>query len=225
MSGRLQGSQDVFQDYFDDRESALWVLLWVALQFTLTHGCADSSAEPNPDLLDHMMMFDLVAGRRDGTVTGGKLKIHFLDHYSPTSLMFNDRPVLARLVETLAGVFAIRYAKQPAAEQVARLDTRLARGFNDSAELKEYLDDSHVYQHRLQMDKLHKKGWLVDTIREYLTEPGWWPEADKARVQETQTVTSTKRKRAQVGYTVWERLSRRNPHAHSGGSTSILSRT
>ncbi len=57
-----------------------------ALRFTLTHGKA-GPGNHNNDLPTHLTMFDHAVLRPDGSIAGGNLKIHLLDHYSPNHLI------------------------------------------------------------------------------------------------------------------------------------------
>lgn len=195
MSAQLQSDQTEAQDYCDDRESALWVLLWVALRFTLTHGKA-GPGNHNNDLPTHLTMFDHAVLRPDGSIAGGNLKIHLLDHYSPTTLSFADRPALDSLVETLTETFSTRYSKAPSAEKIREMKALFQKQGVPSIEEIMQHQTATLYQH--QIDKIHRKGWLTETIREYLAKPGW-PETDKPLPQETQSPTGTKRKREQMG--------------------------
>lgn len=174
MSGQLLDAQNVFRDHCHDRESALWVILWAALQFTLTYRLLGRSPKFHRELPGLMMMFNLVAAHSDGTVSGGKLKIHFLDHYSPQmGVIFADCPVLDSLVETLTDAFSVRYAAAPTPEDVKALEIMCAR-----EDLAKYIPGTTVYRYEKQMDKLHREGWLVTTIREALADPRW-PEDDE----------------------------------------------
>ncbi|KJA18889.1 hypothetical protein HYPSUDRAFT_44723 [Hypholoma sublateritium FD-334 SS-4] len=212
MAGRLLEERDKFQNYCDDRESALWVLLWVALQYTPTHGGSGY------DLATRMQMFDAVDQRIDGGVQGGGSKNYFLTNYSRLRAIFTDRPVLNSLVDTLAETFAVRYAVKPSAEDVKNLEKFRAR-----EDLAEFIPAATAYRYEQQVTKIHSEGWLVNTIRDHLAQPGWPKDDPPSRQRTRPQLPGNSLKRKPTDHAVEARLSRNNPLARSGGSTGISS--
>ncbi|KJA18891.1 hypothetical protein HYPSUDRAFT_44727 [Hypholoma sublateritium FD-334 SS-4] len=163
MSSRLL-YQTRIKDYCDDRESALWVLLWIALRYTPTSGFPGSGHRHYLPIL--MKVFNEVDHLTDGSIAG-------------------DRPGLHSLVETLTKTFAIRYAGAPTAEDVKDLEKFRAR-----EDLAQFIPRAAAYRYEQQVNKIRSKGWLVNTIRDHLLQLGW-PVDDKTSRQEILPMSST----------------------------------
>ncbi|KJA18888.1 hypothetical protein HYPSUDRAFT_44722 [Hypholoma sublateritium FD-334 SS-4] len=217
MSSRLLRNRTAIQDYCDDRESALWVLLWIALQYTPTTGHSGVKPGQNDDydLAVVMEMFNYTAERTDGSTSGGGPKLTFLQNYSEQPISFTNRPVLHSLVETLTKTFAIRYASAPTAEDVRDLEKFRAR-----EDMAEFIPRSVAYRHEQHVNKIHSEGWLVKTIRDHLAMSGW-PVDDKPARQATISLSSTAHKRGRDEKKLDKRRDKKNPHGPSDGFKSL----
>lgn len=167
MSAQLLKKRNHFHDIEDDRESALYVMLWTALRYT-KHSQLVESEDDIP--VKHLLAaFDEARPDGSGGVTGGSLKSSFLTGNS--ELRFDNRPQLDTLVTTLCRAFAFRYVRQ--------------------------LDPTNaglvaIYSDRLKL--LRTEGWLVNTMEQFLNADGW-PNDDKAEPQDTVIQISTSHKR------------------------------
>ncbi len=74
-------------------------------------------------------------------------------------------------VETLTETFSTRYSKAPSAEKMREMKALFQKQGVPSIE--EIMQHQTASLYQLQIDKLHRKGWLTETIREYLAKPGW----------------------------------------------------
>ncbi|KJA18890.1 hypothetical protein HYPSUDRAFT_204985 [Hypholoma sublateritium FD-334 SS-4] len=187
ISSRLLRSRTAIQDYCDDRESALWVLLWIALQYTRTSS-RPGSGRPH-DLRSLMKIFNEVDHLTDGSNAGGRLKLSFLQYYSQEPISFTNRPALHSLVETLITTCAIRYDTPPTAINIAALEI-VRKSFQEGPEKELVLENIVGYRYQQKMEDLQSEVWLVKTIRDHLAMPGW-PVDDKTSRQEMPPMSST----------------------------------
>lgn len=189
MSSRLLKKRNAFRDYCDDRESALWVLLWVALQYTTTHHGGRPFSESGRDLSARMTMFNEIDACLDGGVSGGGHKTYFLLGYFRKGTMSTDHPVMDSLVDTLTATFDIRYTIKPTAEDIETLEN-VRTDMPEGPRKERVIQTLHVIRYQQRMDKLQSEGWLVNTIREHLAMLGSSTEDDKSCCQIMQTPTS-----------------------------------
>lgn len=217
MSSHLLRTPTAIQDYCDDRESALWVLLWIAIKYTPTSGCPGPTSHHDLALL--MNMFNDTAERTDGKIVGGSEKRSFLQNYSTEPISFTDRPVLHSLVATLTETFAVRYSHEPSARELAALED-VQTEMREGPKRDNALQNLFAYRYQQWMDNLNRDGWLVKTIRDHLSEPGW-PLDDQHSRQDTLPLSSTPHKRGRDENTLETRLVRKHPHVPSGGSRSL----
>ncbi|KJA18898.1 hypothetical protein HYPSUDRAFT_217903 [Hypholoma sublateritium FD-334 SS-4] len=208
-------------DYCDDRESALWVLLWVAFQGVTIHQDArsqDARSGLHWSLPGLMEMFSEVYECSSGCF-GGVGKNLFLTGYSQYGVKFTNNVVLDSLVETLTEAFSYRFKCAPTAESVARVERLLEklRAEPNTAEYADLLADSMAYQYQQWAATFPKQGWLVDTLREYLDKDGW-PGDSTAHDRETQALNGSKRKLESEEDALDARLPKRIAHASASGS-------
>ncbi|KAF8176473.1 hypothetical protein BJ912DRAFT_699372 [Pholiota molesta] len=226
MSAKLLKNSSTRHTHLDDRESAFYVLLWVALRYTQTERASGSTYTPH----DVLRGFDEIFIDKDGRSQGGDRKHWLLTHYETEGIIFTDRPELHSLMVELAQVLVVRYDRKPTAEAIAGVQTSLAEleaaKDNDSfpkSLLNGYqrnLDENRAYVYQKTMDQLGKKGWLVDTIRKYLRK-GEWPQ-DKWSTQVTVAI-SYKRKAEKDQTTLDSRATKRHsslPQSQSSQQTS-----
>jgi hypothetical protein len=114
MSARLLEDQNHFHDIEDDRESALYVLLWTALRYT-KHAEELKNTVTVKQLLE---AFDEASPDGSGGVMGGVLKTKFLSTNS--ELRFEGRPQFEALILKLCRAFGFRYAVQLFPEDTER---------------------------------------------------------------------------------------------------------
>jgi hypothetical protein len=165
MSAELLIKRNHFHDIEDDRESALYVLLWTALRYTKHSQLVDDISVP-----DFLAAFDEARPDGSGGFTGGSLKRSFLRGNG--ELHFDNRPQLDALAGHLCRAIGARYTAKPGPEAPAAL----AEYHNNSLQL------------------LRTENWFVDIMQKFLNSDGW-PSDDKAEPQETIVEATTSNKR------------------------------
>ncbi|KAF9520319.1 hypothetical protein BS47DRAFT_1335924 [Hydnum rufescens UP504] len=159
----------------DDRESALWVLLWVLLRYS-RHNLSAS------ELSDLLLIFD-ESRWLDETVRGGKGKRDFLVSDIPSNtVQFVDRPVLNPLIRHLSETFAVRYQLEPSAEDIEAYNEVLPLIETHRSPGNRLLETLVVHRRKKAMSALSKSRWLVDALREATSKDGW-PSEDRAVAQ------------------------------------------
>ncbi|KAF8191343.1 hypothetical protein BJ912DRAFT_1098407 [Pholiota molesta] len=139
MSARLLESPSHYHDIEDDRESALYVILWTALRYT-KHNHKGSEGTTAAVVLE---AFDEARIEDSGAVTGGSRKSGFLA--TKTRIRFDDRPQLNALIAELCDEsFAVRYERDPGPRRPGKLAD---------------------YNKGLKV--LRAENWLVDTIQQF----------------------------------------------------------
>lgn len=181
----------------DDRESCFHVLVWTALKYSKHRTCEPAlrpSSDRDPpasggDIMEFLRAFDEAYADAAGNVRGGQLKSGVLVTGSLClKVRFEKRPLLDKLVDDLNRIFQVRYENPPSQEDKDELNELRAAGAPES-ELRRL----SAYKYQARKDKLRARGWLVDTIRSYLTTPDNWPD-DNAERQKTVGQTGSKRK-------------------------------
>ncbi|KAF9479478.1 hypothetical protein BDN70DRAFT_993435 [Pholiota conissans] len=180
MSVKLLRNPTKIQTLEDDRESAFWVLLWVALQHSQFNSDTFNAKEC-------MNAFDeLRPGIRDTEYTGGLGKESYLLTYLQKGLRFTGRPEMDNLMAYLSSVLRVRYEAEPS--QTLKDDADLfekkleeAKQKGDPSEIQYaqiFLrgNVAHLYKNRMSL--LTTKGWFTETLRAYVAK-GEWPK-DKA---------------------------------------------
>jgi hypothetical protein len=142
-------------DIEDDRESALYLMLWTALRYTKHSDVGDLLGSTANDLLE---AFNEARPNGSGSFNGGISKFCFLAMRS--KLRFDDRPQLNALIMRLRRTFSARYQEEPDPQDLPFLLTC----------------------YNADLENLKTKNWLVSAIQEYLTQDGW-PIGDKAEPQ------------------------------------------
>ncbi|KAK0211571.1 hypothetical protein IW262DRAFT_1486011 [Armillaria fumosa] len=148
MSARLLGSFGTTHTIVDDRESSLWVLLYVALRYT-----------PNPlhpVALHHdlnLWFQDFVPGPRGDTGGAGKRAV-LKDKEALPSF---DVQGLNELLRELADVFAVRYQPEPTAQQIQNYEAL-------KVSLPDVALDLYAGQYFLNQEKLNHPTWLFETL-------------------------------------------------------------
>ncbi|KAF8176471.1 hypothetical protein BJ912DRAFT_1146841 [Pholiota molesta] len=171
MSIHLLREQLHYHDIEDDRESALYVLLWTALRYTKHIDLGDIKGSNTKDLL---AAFDEVRPDDNEQNRGGSSKYVFLG--SQTKLRFDGRPQLDDLFSYLRQAFLLRYQTVPVVRDQDPFLLEVLR------------------RHNAALENLRKENWLVSVIQEYLAMEGW-PSDDKAEPQETVIQVTTSHKR------------------------------
>ncbi|KAF9476315.1 hypothetical protein BDN70DRAFT_863521 [Pholiota conissans] len=172
MSIALLEKRSAYHDIEDDRESAFWLILWIALRFT--NNVIPEDARNNFSKL--MKAFDEVFVHDDGTTSGGSAKSTFLLRYESQKIGFTDRKELETLLEELAAVLGVRYHNRPPQTSFVTLqEIEDNLKLNPQSQLMQKVrDDSPAYIYKNRAEKLKEKGWFVKTIRMYL-DKGQWP--------------------------------------------------
>ncbi|PBK60223.1 hypothetical protein ARMSODRAFT_922372 [Armillaria solidipes] len=151
MSARLLGSFGTTHTLVDDRESSLWVLLYVALRYT-----------PNsllPVALHHDLKSwfqDSILGPRGDTGGAGK-RFVLNDKQALPSFYVHG---LNELLRELADVFAVRYQPEPTAQQIQKYEAWKVSHPDDALEL-------YAGQYSLNQEKLANPTWLLKTLRKH----------------------------------------------------------
>ncbi|KAK0476089.1 hypothetical protein IW261DRAFT_1402073 [Armillaria novae-zelandiae] len=152
MSACLLASFGTTHTIVDDRESSLWVLLYVALRYT-----------PN-SLLPVELHQDLRYCFQDSVVgphgeTGGKGKRAVLnDKQGLPSFRVQG---LHELLRELVDVFAVRYQPKPSAEDDALYD------FVKASPNPQMAENSATGQYLTKIEKLNNPTWLFQTLRKH----------------------------------------------------------
>lgn len=187
MSSQLFCAQTAIQGYCNNCESALWVLLWTALQYTPTSGFPGLNFDHDLALL--MGMFNETAECTNKSIQGGMQKLLFLQNYLTEPILFKDRPAMHSLVETLTAAIAFRYAAAPTVKQVHTLEGMLL--MKGIPALDRAIKELPVYIYQQKIAKFYSEGWLVKTIRDHLAKLGW-PMDDKPSLQKTLPLSAVK---------------------------------
>ncbi|KAF8871861.1 hypothetical protein CPB85DRAFT_1445295 [Mucidula mucida] len=157
----LQGGKDkqsVVHTLDDDRESAFWVLVYVALRY-LKHDM------PSNDLYDRLLLlFDHHTVDAFGRQTGGHQKTLVLPYCADDScgLAQFDVPGFNDLLTDLAGILLVRY-RQPSAKDFEAYEVKRAKlaqwGIVDDR------DSVAIYQAKLE--RRANPRWLYETLRHH----------------------------------------------------------
>ncbi|KAF9475561.1 hypothetical protein BDN70DRAFT_864698 [Pholiota conissans] len=210
----------------DDRESAFWLILWIALRYT-------EHTEPDPrrsKFYDFVQAFDQYLVQCDGSPSGGSGKRFLLANFSPRILRFHERAELDALLGELITVFRVRHSDPPSADDFQTLEEE-----NDEIAQAEWAgqesllralrkardrNPTHIYQQT--HEKLSKKGWLVALIRQYLNK-GEWPVDPPAPQKLVMNNNWLKRKNTAVEGRIQERFSKSAKQSHGSWAPSRTS--
>ncbi|TFK24602.1 hypothetical protein FA15DRAFT_412308 [Coprinopsis marcescibilis] len=156
----------------DDRESSLYVILYVALRYSLHHVNLDELPAAELEMFEERFTMP------DGFSTGGQLKMRFI-LTSPYSIKLN--PPLDAIIDGAADFFRPRYA--PIRDKdIAAYERIKASGKCDDMSI-------FVYGHYLAgMERMKARGAWVKFLREELEGPGWRP--DDFQIRQLRTVRS-----------------------------------
>ncbi|KAK0215093.1 hypothetical protein IW262DRAFT_1278074 [Armillaria fumosa] len=151
MSAYLLDSCRTIHTLADDRESALWVLLYVALRHT-RHSLS-------PTALHHRIKLwfqDAVVEVRGDTGGAGKRAVLHDGSVLPSFSVKGLNPMLKELVE----VFAVRYQPEPSPQDVAAYD-------EIKASLPHLIETTSKWKYRTKLEKLSNPAWFCRTLREH----------------------------------------------------------
>ncbi|KAK0435391.1 hypothetical protein EV421DRAFT_1835860 [Armillaria borealis] len=152
MSARLLGSFGTMHTLVDDRESSLWVLLYVALRYT------PSSLQPVALHHDLKSWFqDSILGPHGDTGGAGK-RFVLNDKQALPSFYVHG---LNELLRELADVFTVRYQPEPSAEDDALYD------FAKASPTPQMAENSPTGQYLAKIEKLNSPTWLFKTLRKH----------------------------------------------------------
>ncbi|KAK0214664.1 hypothetical protein EDD85DRAFT_963055 [Armillaria nabsnona] len=152
MSARLLGSFGTMHALVDDRESFLWVLLYVAMRYA-----------PN-SLLPVALHHDLKSWFQDSIIgprgdTGGSGKRFVLNDKQALPSFYVHG--LNELLRELANVFAVRYQPEPSAEDDAWYQ------FAKASPNPQMAEKSPTGQYLAKIEKLNSPTWLFKTLRKH----------------------------------------------------------
>ncbi|PPQ73445.1 hypothetical protein CVT26_015832 [Gymnopilus dilepis] len=164
----------------DDRESALYVLLWTALRHS-KHSTPSGTTAPHssshPISLLHLG-FDEAYTTSSGEMRGGHIKACILlGNRLSNVVQFHQRPQLDALLTALQEVFQFRYQPRPKDKDCQLFEKLKEEGFDEN-----FLKLTIPYMYFNGLEKLKQRGWLVNTLRDFLSNDDW-PQADKAELQ------------------------------------------
>jgi hypothetical protein len=193
MSSKLISQQNWQQDFRDDLESSIYVLLWVTLMYS---GCSDQ---------EHVAPFmEGVLDPQPHCGGGGLGKADFLQGKSfLKQVSFPNRPALHGLIDHLAGLFAVRYEREPDIKARERFQQALFRA-QDQPEQRDFLyeiSDIAWYDQRVNMLKGHEA--TIELFDKALADHSQWPAADGAVKQDIYTNTRSRRPASQMLKTGW----------------------
>ncbi|KAK0196367.1 hypothetical protein F5146DRAFT_1152091 [Armillaria mellea] len=153
MSAHLLLSSATTNTLVDDKESSLWVLLYITMRYT------HNSCEPVA--LDHDLKFwfqDYVIGSRGDTGGAGKHSVLSLPQRVLPSFSV---PGLNNLLQELADVFAVRYQPEPSPGDDA------VHEFVKASPQPQMAEYSTKGQYLAKMEKLNSPTWLIKTLRKH----------------------------------------------------------
>lgn len=164
----------------DDRESALYVLLWTALRHSkhsTPSGTTASHSSSHPISL-LQLGFDEAYTTSSGEMRGGHIKAYILlGNRLSNVVQFHQRPQLDALLTALQEVFQFRYQPRPKDKDCQLFEKLKEEGFDEN-----FLKLTIPYMYFNGLEKLKQRGWLVNTLRDFLSNDDW-PQADKAELQ------------------------------------------
>ncbi|KAF8191328.1 hypothetical protein BJ912DRAFT_297438 [Pholiota molesta] len=117
MSANLLKYSSTHHTLLDDRESAFYVLLWVALRYTQTEAAPGSTYTPQDVLRGFDECYESFGNV--GRYEGGYRKRSLLSQYQKEGIIFTERAELHSLMVELAQVLVVRYDRKPTAEAIA----------------------------------------------------------------------------------------------------------
>ncbi|KAK0196358.1 hypothetical protein F5146DRAFT_1217467 [Armillaria mellea] len=152
MSAHLLSTFGTTHTLVDDKESSLWVLLYIAMRYT------PNSHEPVELYHDLKSWFqDYVVGSRGDTGGVGKLSVLTLHRRVLPSFYV---PGLNELIRELADVFAVRYQLEPTTQQIEKYEAWKVSHPDDALDL-------YAGQYLLNQKKLADPTWLRKTFRKH----------------------------------------------------------
>ncbi|KAF9479491.1 hypothetical protein BDN70DRAFT_993445 [Pholiota conissans] len=182
MSADLIDKPAKIQDLVDDRESAFYVLLWVAMQYSKHDRETSTGEEFRPYGL--MGMFDEQYEGPEKTPAGGRLKQFYLEKWEHKGPKFTGRPEMNNLMHELVEVLRVRYDRGPNGDVKAKWRATKSILDNLSEEekknnpllplLQEQLKENPANSYCSHMEDLGRRGWFVETLEKYLDQ-GQWP--------------------------------------------------
>jgi hypothetical protein len=181
MSAHLVQNRDAKHDVEDDLESSLYVVLWVALMYTVTH----LTIPIRSLLVKDVFEVDELEG------VGSTMKSAFLNSRIQFSKdVFVDRKPLNRLILALAELFALRYTLVTQEQQEAYdLMRNYVQGIKpDAAEmvpLTNILKAHPAYKLEKHMEILKLYNKIIEVYNSHLGLDGWPQDPPVA-----QTITS-----------------------------------
>jgi len=155
ISAQLLNSPNSRQTLVDDRESALYVLLYVTLLY-LPHGAV-------PALAKWASMFDESFHDSEDVATGGQKKVLFLQGSTrPFKVLpFADHRALNSIIGFLRTEFALRYPHNTKANNPLKANRE---------------EPAPVVDNTKQIKVLQMEDWLVQTLEKALDlGPEYWP--------------------------------------------------
>jgi hypothetical protein len=162
----------------DDLESAIYVLLWVALMYSETS---------DPD--QAVLFVKTVLDQPPLGVVGPLSKRDFLIARTFLALVkFHHRPALDRLIDELACVFGTRYIQSPSAEQ--RRDAKLIQELvSNRPQLSHlyYNTAAHIFDDRMSQLDSHEA--IIKIFDDALSDSNW-PKNDPPSRQEPNVIES-----------------------------------
>jgi hypothetical protein len=182
MSAKLLSEPHLNQGIEDDRESAFYVLLYLALLYTQHNQILQ-------ELESYMEIFDYVTIGHDNVAKGGALKRDFLLSSSRADALNFDCHPMNDLVKDLRNTFSVRYEPPPSEAVLARYENMKFR-----PEFADALVDNPAALYEARQNLLRERGWLVKTISKYLDGLHVWPDNGAARIN----LFSKKRKRQEM---------------------------
>lgn len=164
----------------DARESAYYVLTWLALHF-VKNASTETGTTINRRMLcrrfreENYSTKNLAKGRsRVIQVTGGgALKIKHITTKGTADEVIYNNPHLNPLISELQETFGSRYYEAAGARATnAASDTSCKEGENVQTDLQE-CDDKLALERERKKANLTERGWFVDTLYRYLDQEGW----------------------------------------------------
>ncbi|KAF9479479.1 hypothetical protein BDN70DRAFT_932541 [Pholiota conissans] len=167
MSVNLLLHSNKTQTLEDDRESAFWIVLWMALRYSEYN----SEIFPATECTD--LFNEFCSGVHIAYITGGHQKMAYLRYYEYWGLLFTGRLEIDDLMAYLSTVLGVRYEaklsrrhKDYAEDLKRRLLMEKQNGdTNEVEDIQAIIDSSVLCSFQSRMDLLASRDWFTKTLR------------------------------------------------------------
>ncbi|KAG1788509.1 hypothetical protein EV424DRAFT_1550633 [Suillus variegatus] len=169
MSAHLVQHKDAKHDVEDDIESSLYVVLWIALMYTMTHLTIPARTLLVKDVFEVDELEGVGSSTKSGFLTS---RMHF------SKDVFVNRKPLDRLIVALAELFALRYTlvtqeQQDVYDQMTEWMERLSPDANEITLLTNIMKTNPVHKMKEHMEILKSHDKILAVYDFHLGLDGW----------------------------------------------------